>query len=49
MAPGERLNVFQAFRDEPAHWEAWDIDPDYERKPVDLFTTPTRVCSSRAP
>jgi alpha-mannosidase len=37
VARGRLLNQFQAFRDEPAHWEAWDIDPDYQRKPVEVF------------
>ena len=49
VASGERLNVFQAFRDEPAHWEAWDIDPDYERKPLDLFTAAEAQVVERGP
>ena len=49
VAGGQRLNVFQAFRDEPAHWEAWDIDPEYERKPVDLFSTASVRVLERGP
>ena len=34
---GGRLNAFQTYRDEPPHWEAWDIDPGYQQKPVTVF------------
>jgi alpha-mannosidase len=36
VAAGESIGL-QAFRDEPRHWEAWDIDPAYETKPLELF------------
>ena len=44
-----RLNEFQAFRDEPAHWEAWDIDRDYASKPVALFREATVEILERGP
>lgn len=34
---GGRANVFQAFKDVPKQWEAWDIDPDYSSRSVELF------------
>jgi alpha-mannosidase len=46
---GRRLNEFQAFRDEPARWEAWDLDPDYASKPVALFTTASAHVLERGP
>ncbi len=37
VAKGARLNQFQAYKDTPKQWEAWDIEADYANKPVDLF------------
>lgn len=35
-------NLLQAFVDKPDQWDAWNIDRDYERKPLTVGT-PTRV------
>lgn len=37
IAKGARANQFQTFRDQPKQWEAWDIDPDYASKELDLL------------
>jgi alpha-mannosidase len=37
VAKGARINHFQAYKDVPKQWDAWDIDADYTNKPVDLF------------
>lgn len=37
VAKGARINHFQAYKDVPKQWDAWDIDADYSTKPVDLF------------
>jgi alpha-mannosidase len=46
---GARLNEFLTFRDEPKHWEAWDIDPDYENKPVEVFREASVEVLERGP
>jgi alpha-mannosidase len=33
---GEAGNLLVAFRDTPAQWDAWDIDMEYARHPVEL-------------
>lgn len=38
VAKGARLNTFQAYKDTPKQWEAWDIEADYSNKSIDLFT-----------
>ena len=35
---GKRGNFFQAFKDTPEQWDAWDIDPNFERQHLELFT-----------
>ena len=35
---GKRGNLFQAFKDTPKEWDAWDIDPGFERQHLDLFS-----------
>jgi alpha-mannosidase len=37
IAKGGRANQFQAFKDQPKQWDAWDIDPDYPHKHLDLL------------
>ncbi|MCX6135556.1 MAG: alpha-mannosidase [Ignavibacteriales bacterium] len=37
VAKGARINHFQAYKDIPKQWEAWDIEADYMSRPVDLF------------
>jgi alpha-mannosidase len=37
VAKGARVNMFQAYKDTPKQWEAWDIEADYASKSVDLF------------
>lgn len=37
ITKGGRANHFQAFKDTPKQWDAWDIDPDYASRPVDLL------------
>ncbi|MFH0989348.1 MAG: glycoside hydrolase family 38 C-terminal domain-containing protein [bacterium] len=34
---GKRANAFQAFRDLPKQWEAWELEPEYHSKGIDLF------------
>uniref|UniRef100_UPI00398965A3 glycoside hydrolase family 38 C-terminal domain-containing protein n=1 Tax=Cohnella faecalis TaxID=2315694 RepID=UPI00398965A3 len=34
LAPGSRGNELQLFHDKPTLWDAWDIDPDYEKNPA---------------
>jgi alpha-mannosidase len=46
---GARLNEFLTFRDEPKQWEAWDIDPDYENKPVEVFREASVEVPERGP
>lgn len=31
---GQAANQFQLFHDRPLHWDAWDIDPEFERHPA---------------
>ena len=35
---GKRANAFMAFRDTPKEWEAWDVDADFDRHRLELFT-----------
>ena len=37
FAGGRCGNVFQLFRDTPRQWEAWEIDPDYGKNPLDIL------------
>ncbi|MFV0407592.1 MAG: alpha-mannosidase [Propioniciclava sp.] len=37
IAPGQRGNLLQLARDTPRQWDAWDIDPEYQRHRVDLL------------
>ncbi|MGA3243794.1 MAG: glycoside hydrolase family 38 C-terminal domain-containing protein [Bacteroidota bacterium] len=37
VAKGARINHFQAYKDTPKQWEAWDIEADYTSRPIDLF------------
>ncbi|GGO05303.1 alpha-mannosidase [Saccharibacillus kuerlensis] len=32
IKPGEAANVFQFFHDRPTEWDAWDIDPRFEKQ-----------------
>lgn len=34
IAPGDRGNVLQLFRDTPTQWDAWDVEAFYERTPI---------------
>ncbi|WP_172254541.1 alpha-mannosidase [Saccharibacillus deserti] len=34
IQPGEAANVFQFFHDRPTQWDAWDIDPRFEKQPA---------------
>ncbi|WP_172195366.1 alpha-mannosidase [Saccharibacillus qingshengii] len=34
IQPGEAANVFQFFHDRPTEWDAWDIDPRFEKQPA---------------
>ncbi len=36
LAPGGRGNLLQLHEDSPRRWDAWDIDVDYLKDPVDL-------------
>jgi alpha-mannosidase len=36
LTPGSRGNLLQLFDDNPARWDAWDIDSDYVKHRVDL-------------
>jgi alpha-mannosidase len=36
LAPGSRGNLLQLYEDNPARWDAWDIDIDYQKHGVDL-------------
>ena len=37
LEKGKRGNLFQAFKDTPEQWDAWDIDPNFERQHLELF------------
>jgi alpha-mannosidase len=37
IAKGGRANQFQAYKDFPKQWDAWDIDPDYPHHHIDLL------------
>ncbi len=37
VAKGARANHFQAFKDVPKQWDAWDIEAEYSNRSVDLF------------
>ncbi|MBI3789093.1 MAG: alpha-mannosidase, partial [Ignavibacteriales bacterium] len=37
VAKGGRANQLQTFKDTPKQWDAWDIEPDYRNKELDLF------------
>jgi len=37
IAKGGRANQFQAFKDLPKQWDAWDIDPEYPHRHIDLL------------
>ena len=37
LTPGSRGNLLQLFDDNPARWDAWDIDIDYQDHGVDLL------------
>ncbi|NGZ77635.1 alpha-mannosidase [Saccharibacillus alkalitolerans] len=34
VQPGSAANVFQFFHDRPTSWDAWDVDPRFERQPA---------------
>jgi alpha-mannosidase len=34
---GKRGNLFQTFKDTPEQWDAWDIDPNFERQHLELL------------
>ena len=36
LAPGAQGNLLQAFADHPRQYDAWNIDPDYEKHGTDL-------------
>jgi alpha-mannosidase len=36
LAPGAVGNQWQLFHDRPLSWDAWDIDPAFERQPAEL-------------
>jgi alpha-mannosidase len=38
LKKGGRGNHLQTFRDTPNQWDAWDIDADFERHKLELFT-----------
>jgi alpha-mannosidase len=46
---GKRGNLLQAFKDIPKEWNAWDIDPDFERQHVDLFSLKKQQFLERGP
>lgn len=35
---GKRGNLFQAFKDTPKQWDAWDIDADFEKQHLELLS-----------
>jgi alpha-mannosidase len=37
LAAGTRGNVLQLYEDNPARWDAWDIDSDYQKHGIDLL------------
>ena len=37
IGKGARANHFQAFKDLPKQWDAWDIEAEYSNRPIDLF------------
>jgi len=43
LAAGARGNLLQLHRDNPAQWDAWDIDIDYMKDPVDLIELSSRA------
>ncbi len=36
LAPGAVGNQWQLFHDRPLEWDAWDIDPQFERQPAEV-------------
>jgi alpha-mannosidase len=38
IAPGEKANEFQTFKDTPRQWDAWEIAPDFERHRMRVFS-----------
>jgi alpha-mannosidase len=34
---GKRGNLFQAFQDTPDQWDAWELNPSYERHKMEIF------------
>jgi alpha-mannosidase len=41
IVKGKRGNLLQCYRDTPKEWEAWDIDPDFDRHRIDSFSLKT--------
>ncbi|MGB2869197.1 MAG: glycoside hydrolase family 38 C-terminal domain-containing protein [Bacteroidota bacterium] len=37
LQKGKRGNLFQTFQDQPAEWEAWEIDPGIEKHRLELL------------
>jgi len=49
IAEGQSGNVVQAFLDYPTFWEAWEIAPDYEARPLQLLRPRGRLRFSLGP
>jgi alpha-mannosidase len=46
---GQPGNAFQIFRDRPKQWEAWEIDPEYEKNPLDILRFQSRASVESGP
>jgi len=46
---GKRGNMFQTFKDTPEQWDAWDIDPNFERQHLDLFNLKKHIIVESGP
>jgi alpha-mannosidase len=49
IAPGERANVLQLFRDHPADYDAWELDTDDLRDPLPLTRCESIEVTERGP
>jgi alpha-mannosidase len=48
-APGQPLNALRTFQDLPDNWEAWDINPEYQNRPISLFQFKSRRIIEQGP
>ena len=46
---GKRGNFLEAFKDTPDQWDAWDINPNFERQHLDLFTRKKHIVVETGP